>query len=116
MTVLQIQCILRYLGYNVGIDGVNGPNTMDAIETFQRDNGLTHDRVFGPMTEQKARYNFNNNIFRPAQAPAQSGTASAPVQKPAQAPTANNSNAAGFCHLLTAAPYMGRRRPEAEFR
>ena len=66
MTIKQQQHILGYLGYDPGIpDGIYGKNTGDAVEDFQRDNGLTHDRVWGPMTEEKARYNFIHDIFRP---------------------------------------------------
>lgn len=69
MEVEKQQCLLKYLGYDPGIiDGVNGPKTGDAIESFQRDNGLVHDRDFGPKTEEKARYNFNHDIFRPESA------------------------------------------------
>ena len=67
MKIKQQQALLAYLGYDPGaIDGIYGTNTGDAIESFQRDNGLTHDRLWGPKTEEKARYNFDNDIFRQA--------------------------------------------------
>lgn len=59
------QLILAYLGYDPGeFDGINGIKTGNAIESFQRDNQLTHDRVWGPKTEAKAKYNVNNDIFK----------------------------------------------------
>lgn len=67
MTVKQKQSILTYFGYDLGlIDGIPGVKFGDAVESFQRDNGLLHDRIFGEKTEEKARYNFNNDIFKPA--------------------------------------------------
>lgn len=65
MTTLQQQYLLAYLGYDPGyFDGIYGTKTGDAIEDFQRDNDLDHDRTWGPKTEEKARQNFDNNIFR----------------------------------------------------
>lgn len=79
METTKIQCLLKYLEYDPGpIDGVAGKQTGDAVESFQRDNGLVHDRVWGPKTEEKAKYNFNHNVFRPK---AQAGTVNtAPAQ------------------------------------
>lgn len=66
MEVKQKQCLLTYLNYDPGpIDGIPGKKFGDATESFQRDNGLLHDRIFGSKTEEKARYNFNHDIFRP---------------------------------------------------
>lgn len=68
MDVKQQQCMLTYLKYDPGvIDGISGRKTGDAIESFQRDNGLPHDRKWGPQTEEKVRYNFNHDIFRVVQ-------------------------------------------------
>ena len=54
MTIKQIQCLLEYLGYDPGvIDGVNGPNTEDAVRAFQAAEGLTADGIPGPLTEAK---------------------------------------------------------------
>lgn len=54
MTIKQIQCLLEYLGYDPGvIDGVNGPNTEDAVRAFQAAEGLTVDGIPGPLTEAK---------------------------------------------------------------
>lgn len=51
MTVLQIQCLLTYLGYDPGgIDGANGKNTIAAVKHFQADYGLTPDGIAGAQT------------------------------------------------------------------
>lgn len=68
MTTLQQQHLLAYLGYDPGpFDGILGAKTGDAIEDFQRDNGLSHDRTWGPKTEEMARYNFGHDVFKPEQ-------------------------------------------------
>ena len=65
MNTYRQQLLLLYLGYNPGTpDGIRGTKTADAIEDFQRDNGLTHDRLWGPKTEEKARYNFDHDVFK----------------------------------------------------
>ena len=50
--VKEIQCILTYRGYNVvdGIDGQFGPNTKNAVEAFQRAEGLGVDGEVGQQT------------------------------------------------------------------
>lgn len=54
MTVIQKQCLLRYLGFDCGgIDGVWGEKSAGATKEFQRQYGLTEDGVFGPETEEK---------------------------------------------------------------
>ena len=68
MNTYRQQLVLLYLGYNPGSpDGIRGTMTADAIEDFQRDNGLTHDRIWGAKTEAKARYNFDHDVFKPEQ-------------------------------------------------
>lgn len=53
MTVLQIQCLLAYLGYDPGdIDGANGRNTIAAVKHFQADYGLTVDGDAGAATQK----------------------------------------------------------------
>lgn len=53
MTVLQIQCLLTYLGYDPGgIDGANGKNTIAAVKRFQADYGLTVDGDAGAATQK----------------------------------------------------------------
>lgn len=58
MTVKQRQCLLTYLGYNVGpIDGADGPKTRAAVTAFQGDfGGLTVDGIAGDATEKALRH------------------------------------------------------------
>lgn len=58
MNILQVQCLLAYLGYEPGvIDGANGPNTRDAVTAFQGDfGGLTVDGIAGDATEKALRH------------------------------------------------------------
>ena len=58
MTVKQRQCLLAYLGYNVGpIDGADGPKTRAAVTAFQGDfGGLTVDGIAGEATEKALRH------------------------------------------------------------
>lgn len=96
MIVAKQQCLLKYLDYDPGaIDGVSGQKTGDAIESFQRDNSLVHDRIFGPKTEEKARYNFNHDIFRPVQ--------SNTFVTPSNAQTVTQNSTAGSVSEPTAA-------------
>lgn len=49
--VMEIQALLRKLGYNVGaIDGVFGQQTYNAVVQFQRRFGLVPDGIIGPDT------------------------------------------------------------------
>lgn len=49
--VMEIQALLRKIGYNPGIiDGVFGSQTLQAVMLFQRNNGLTPDGVIGANT------------------------------------------------------------------
>ena len=53
MTVIQKQCLLKYLGYYSGnIDGAWGAKSKEATKQFQSANGLTADGVFGAKTEE----------------------------------------------------------------
>lgn len=53
MTVIQKQCLLKYLGYYSGnIDGDWGARSKEATKQFQSANGLTDDGVFGAKTEE----------------------------------------------------------------
>ena len=52
MTVLQIQAILTYLGYDPGdVDGIPGKNTRRAVLAFQAQEGLETDGSPGPLTQ-----------------------------------------------------------------
>lgn len=54
MNVLQVQCLLAYLGYPVGApDGITGSQTRQAVMLFQTAEGLTADGIPGPLTEAK---------------------------------------------------------------
>ena len=49
--VKMLQSSLTMLGYNVnGIDGHCGPGCVNAIKSYQRDNGLSVDGSCGPAT------------------------------------------------------------------
>lgn len=52
-SAMDIQTALKNANYYFGsIDGKIGPKTKKAIETFQKDNGLTVDGKVGPKTWQ----------------------------------------------------------------
>ncbi|MBV8480652.1 MAG: peptidoglycan-binding protein [Actinobacteria bacterium] len=49
--VKALQRALKSLGYSVGaIDGQYGPTTKEAVASFQHDERLTADGIFGPKT------------------------------------------------------------------
>ncbi len=50
MDTLAVQTALAALGYAVAIDGVMGPKTRLALQTFQRGRGLAADGIVGPQT------------------------------------------------------------------
>jgi len=45
------QTLLNRFGYNLKIDGVNGPATIAAVKDFQSKNGLVVDGILGPRTK-----------------------------------------------------------------
>nr|DAH33249.1 MAG TPA: peptidase [Caudoviricetes sp.] len=52
MNVLQVQCLLAYLGYPVGApDGITGSHTRQAVILFQAAEGLTADGDPGQETQ-----------------------------------------------------------------
>ena len=53
--IRKLQNFLYGRGYNVGIDGVFGKQTYDAIRQYQRDNGLKDDGMWGEDTNQVHR-------------------------------------------------------------
>lgn len=71
MTVLQIQCLLTYLGYSPGdIDGVDGTRTRNAVMAFQRQEGLTVDGVAGAGTQGKLLEAVaDGRLYKPAATP-----------------------------------------------
>lgn len=55
MTIIQKQCILKYLGYyNDDVDGIWGNNSKIATAELQKASGLKADAVFGEKTEEIA--------------------------------------------------------------
>ena len=56
MTIKQKQWQLYYLGYYGGqIDGIWGAKSKAATASFQKDNGLDADGIFGPLTVAKSK-------------------------------------------------------------
>lgn len=57
MSILQVQCLLAYLGYAPGtIDGLDGANTQRAVRAFQTDFGVTADGIAGEATQKALRH------------------------------------------------------------
>lgn len=57
MSILQVQCLLAYLGYDPGkIDGLDGGNTKRAVKAFQADFGITADGIAGEATQKALRH------------------------------------------------------------
>jgi hypothetical protein len=50
VNVIAIQAALVHLGYDLKVDGVNGPATVKAVKDFQVKHGLVADGVVGPKT------------------------------------------------------------------
>jgi murein L,D-transpeptidase YcbB/YkuD len=56
LPAMDIQKALKHAGYFAGaIDGKIGPDSREAIRSFQRDNGLTSDGVCGRQTWNKLK-------------------------------------------------------------
>lgn len=54
MTILQKQCLLKYLGlYEGNIDDIWGPLSIQATGKFQKQYGLPVDNVFGSQVEKR---------------------------------------------------------------
>src|SRR3990167_2677104 len=51
--VIQIQTYLNKLGYNLVVDGKYGPKTQKAVMSFQAENDLTQDGIFGTKSANK---------------------------------------------------------------
>ena len=67
MTLLQIQCLLQYLGYyTIPVDGITGPGTRAAVTAFQKDfGGLVVDGIPGDATQKALRHAVAYGIDRP---------------------------------------------------
>jgi hypothetical protein len=48
--VYAVQHLLQDHGYNLGVDGIFGPQTRARVEDFQAQKGLTQDGIVGPQT------------------------------------------------------------------
>lgn len=53
LSYADIQAALNRHGYGLAVDGVWGPKSSNALADFQRRNGLTVDRLVGPLTWDK---------------------------------------------------------------
>lgn len=50
----EVQTVLKKWGYYKGaVDGINGPQTKEAVKRFQRKYGLAADGIVGPLTASK---------------------------------------------------------------
>lgn len=78
--VRRLQARLQELGYLTGkVDGIFGKQTKEALQYFQRLNGLSVDGIAGPKTYQKL-YNDPNVVYAPvATSTPRPVTASVPV-------------------------------------
>lgn len=52
-TVKQVQKALNQAGYNVSVDGVQGPQTTSALQKYQQSHGLQASGKLTPQTMQK---------------------------------------------------------------
>lgn len=66
MTLLQIQCLLQYLGYyTITVDGIWGPGSEQAVKDFQHDNGLEEDGIPGKLTQPALVKAVSEGKFKP---------------------------------------------------
>lgn len=57
LSILWAQKDLNFLGYNSGAeDGINGPQTKQAVKSFQSDFKLVVDGIFGEKTSRELMY------------------------------------------------------------
>lgn len=65
MTILQVQLLLRYLGYNPGVaDGIFGGNTRAAVLAFQGNAKIRQDGIPGPNTYAALKKAVANDDFK----------------------------------------------------
>lgn len=65
MTILQVQLLLRYLGYNPGVaDGIFGGNTRAAVLEFQGNAKIRQDGIPGPNTYAALKKAVANDDFK----------------------------------------------------
>ncbi len=64
-SVLLVQYLLNYYGYDLDLDGVFGTITQNAVLDFQQDNNLTADGIVGVNTYRALlNINFSNQTLR----------------------------------------------------
>lgn len=67
MTLLQIQCLLQYLGYyTITVDGIWGPGSEQATRDFQKAEGLEVDGIPGKLTQVALLDAVANGRFKAA--------------------------------------------------
>ena len=67
MTLLQIQCLLQYLGYyTITVDGIWGPGSEQATKDFQAAEGLEDDGIPGKLTQAALLDAVANGRFKAA--------------------------------------------------
>lgn len=67
MTLLQIQCLLQYLGYyTITVDGIWGPGSEQATRDFQKAEGLEDDGIPGKLTQAALLDAVANGRFKAA--------------------------------------------------
>ena len=65
MTILQVQLLLQYLGYNPGTaDGIFGGNTRTAVRAFQTNAKIASDGIPGPNTYAALKKAVINDDFK----------------------------------------------------
>ena len=66
MTLLQIQCLLQYLGYyTITVDSIWGPGSEQATRDFQKAEGLEVDGIPGKLTQAALLDAVANGRFKP---------------------------------------------------
>ena len=64
--IVNLQKNLKSLNYSIGaIDGAFGPNTLQAVKAFQRDNGLSIDGIVGAKTIESIKNKLNQKTSTP---------------------------------------------------
>ncbi len=67
MTLLQIQCLLQYLGYyTITVDGIWGQGSEQATRDFQKAEGLEDDGIPGKLTQAALLDAVANGRFKAA--------------------------------------------------
>ncbi len=68
MTIKQQQCLLTYLGYDtVMIDGIDGPRTQAALESFRADYGVGAEGLVGAVAGTLAKLEKSDSGTKPSQ-------------------------------------------------